>query len=79
MADPRKAVTLEEKLYTDVRPIEKLIFILLELQHKTNFKQEHSHRYNKLLGLCMAVAALNGGCHYDLYDHYMEIFQRNKG
>tara|TARA_R110000803_G_scaffold168912_1_gene231938 strand:- start:692 stop:892 length:201 start_codon:yes stop_codon:yes gene_type:complete len=65
---------------TDVRPIEEVIFILLELHHETKFEETRSEVYNKLLGLCMAVASLNGGCYYrDVYDHYMEVFQGNKG
>jgi len=64
---------------TDVRPIEEVIFILLELHQETKFEETRSQVYNKLLGLCMAVASLNGGCYYDVYDHYMEVFQGNKG
>tara|TARA_R110000765_G_scaffold342273_1_gene432409 strand:+ start:381 stop:650 length:270 start_codon:yes stop_codon:yes gene_type:complete len=59
----------------DIRPIEKKILVLMQEHFEqftyTNHK-DRTESYNKLIGLCLAIEALTGGCAYDHYDFYME-------
>jgi hypothetical protein len=59
----------------DIRPIEKKILVLMQ-EHFEQFtytkSKDRTETYNKLIGLCLAIEALTGGCAYDHYDFYME-------
>ena len=59
----------------DIRPIEKRILVLMQ-EHFEQFtytkSKDRTETYNKLIGLCLAIEALTGGCAYDHYDFYME-------